>query len=239
MRAYSKVSSLFLICIALTLEAHAGQLSQAQVEAVKSQYFPLNGAPSINLHNAPRAFSDGAKGFTKYYVPENGWESFKPYANKDDENLHEGYCSSSAVVSAKNISSRTYLSEAKDTLITVSDFTVTDVIKGDPQGFAQVGNTIKVSRIGGEIIDQGEKLRVTFAGRPDYIVGKKYLLFLRGKPATDSMPFRADSFITVRIVNNRVYPSDKTWLGFREGDTDNSIVSRIHQLSAKFQCPGK
>lgn len=236
MRTYRTISSLFLICMALTLEAQADQLSQAQVEAVKSQYFPQNGAPSVNLHNTPKVFSDGAKGFTKYYVPEAGWASFKPYASKDDQGLHEGYCSSDAVVRAKNISSTTYLSEAKDTLITASDFAVVDVIKGDPHDVAQVGNTIKVVRIGGEITDQGEKLRVTVAGRPDYIHGKEYLLFLNGKPSASSMPFRADSYITIKISNNRVYPSDKTWLGFKPGDSYNSIISRIHQLSATFQC---
>jgi len=237
MSTYGTLSSLFLICIALTSEVRASELSQAQVEAVKSQYFTKIGEPSLNLHNAKVAFPDGAKGFTKYKFDEAGWGSSKPYTTFNDKGLYARYCVSSAVMLATNLSSTSYLSQAKDTLMTVSDFAVVVVIKGDPEGVARAGNTVEVVRIGGEVTDAGEKLRVTVSGRPDYSPGKEYLLFLSGKPVTKSMPFYADDFVSVEVLNHRVYPSHKAWRGFEQGDSYYDVADRINYLSATFRCP--
>lgn len=236
MRAYRKSPALFLICMALTFQAHADQLSQAQVEVVKTQYFTRIGAPSFNLHNAKVAFPDGAKGLTEYRLSEDGWGGFDPYANFSDKGLHAQYCASEAVVLATNLSSVSYLSHAKDTLITVSDFAVIDVIKGDLQGVARVGKTIEVVRLGGEVTDAGEKLQFTVSGRPDYSAGNDYLLFLKGKPSTRFMPFHADDFVTVQVLNHRVYPSEKKWGGLGLGDSYYDVSDRINRLSATFQC---
>jgi len=237
MRTCGTLWSLFLICVMLTSEAHAAQLSQAQVEAVESRYFTRIGPHLINLHNAEAGFPDGVKGFTEYKFNEAGWGSSRPYANFSDKGLHARFCVSNAVVLATNLSSVSYLSQAKDTLMTVSDFAVIDVIKGDPQGVARVGNTAEVVRFGGEVTDQGEKLRVTVSERPDYSAGHEYLLFLSGKTATKSMPFHADDFVTVEVLNHRVYPSQKAWGGFEPGDSYYDVADRINYLSATFQCP--
>jgi hypothetical protein len=237
MRAYRTLSALFLIGVVLTSAAQAAQLSQAQVEAVKSRYFTRIGIPSANLHSAKVGFPDGVKGFTTYKLDEAGWGSSKPYANFSDRGLHTRSCASDAVVLATNLSSTSYLSQAKDTLLTASDFAVIDVIKGDPQGLARVGNTVEVVRIGGEVTDQGEKLRVTVSKRPDYSPGHEYLLFLSGKTASTAMPFHADDFVTIEVLNHRVYPSRNAWGGFEPGDSYYDVADRIHYLSATFQCP--
>jgi hypothetical protein len=235
---YVKMSTFVLACLALSFGAQASQLTQAQVEAVRAQYFKQYVIPSVNVHNVKTSFPDGTKGFTRYHIPEMGWGPIKPYATLSDLGLHGQYCASDAVVLATHLSSTSYLSQAKDLLMTASDFAVIDVIKRDSQGIARVGNTINVVRFGGEVTDQGEKLRVTVSERPDYAAGHEYLLFLKGRPSTSSMPFHGNEYATIEVLDHRIYPSEKHWGGLEPGDSYLDTVDRIDQLSATFKCPG-
>jgi len=114
MRYYVKMLIFLLACLALSFGAQANQLTQAQVETLRAQYFKQEIVPSVNLHNVRTSFPDGTKGFTRYHIPEMGWGPIKPYATLSDLALHRQYCASDAVVLATHLSSTSYLSQAKD-----------------------------------------------------------------------------------------------------------------------------
>lgn len=204
-----------LLCCA---SAFAQQPSPSDVDrsAAEHHFEPMR--HSLSLHNR-EVFPDGAKGFT---IPTFGEVGVKltrlpsPFTSEEDYRIHQFYCAFDAIVLAKNLNSVPELMSTKSGIYTVSHFVVLQTLKSD--GIAQ-DQTIVTYRIGGEVVDEGETLRIDVHGAPPYKPGDTYLLLLTRDKPTSTLQFAAHDYGTILLKNGRIDSNVGMWQGFLALDT--------------------
>ena len=144
-------------------------------------------------HSAPR-FLDGARGFLQG----------KPIAMRvvpvfparitsfTDYKYWSAGCSRALIVTATSIDSSSFLAYRKQSILTQFRFRIDDVIRA-PAGIG-VGAIVSVVRVGGDVVDDGERLRVVSDGDGSpYLPGQRYLLLARSSNELEMSRFVSSS----------------------------------------------
>jgi hypothetical protein len=199
-------------------------------------HFALSGG--LNLH-AREQFPDGAKGY-ETYSPTRGSmpdAALNPkYKTRAELLAHGIYCGADAIVLAKFLDASPCLAATKKTIYTYAHFSVIDVIKSSNQAAVAPGQKIVKYRLGGEVMDGGEKLRVEVSDAPAYISGDDYILLLRRENATQNEQYSVPDHTTSLVKNERVYTGRSQFAGLPEGTAYTDVVSELRAV-APLGCP--
>ena len=174
--------------------AGAAEIDPVVMDRARDLVFPgyFGGRPSIDLHHRTFAFPDGVKGVQILRILDGIFPD-RPVGIKSDvdHELWAGYCASTVIVSAVNIDSVAALTSDKSMIFTISRFRVVDVVRQD-DGVA-IGTELRWVRPGGELVDDGERLRAVLNGFTPLVAGATYFLELY---RNTGLP--ADTFVTDR-----------------------------------------
>jgi hypothetical protein len=162
-----------------------------------------------------------------------------PFTTAREWATYYQYCGWDAIVRATYIDSTPVLSGDKTLIYSVSHFSVEDTIKSDVP--FKSSQHLVVYRVGGEVEDGGEKLRVDTPDMAAFKAGKSYLLILRRDKNASTQQYSIPNAQTIVVTNDQVYPiSGKyAWLSgmdaFASGETyaalrDNFI--KVHTLKS-------
>jgi hypothetical protein len=206
-------------------------LTAVQVDKAAARFLPP-GDHSRSLHAAKVSFRDGAKGYDTWISSELPSTNTAPFKSAAARQLHGDYCMNDAVVLGTALTSTPHLTQAGTMIVTSTHFKVDDIIKQAPN--ISVGAMVRVVREGGEVMDQGELLRIRVDHGPDYQVGKEYLLFLnaaRGLPV-----YYSNNFMTISVRGGRVIPSSDVYVGMKRGDLYQEVKSQLESTISQFPC---
>ena len=182
-----------LLLIAVTPAVAAG-VDPAVMDRAKDLVFPgyLGGRPSGDLHTKTFGFPDGVKGILISRIVDGFFPDRPAGITSDvDHELWAGYCRSTVIVSAVNVDSVAALTSDKSMIFTTSRFRVADVVRQDAD--IAVGTELRWVRPGGELVDDGERLRAVLNGFTPFVPGSVYFLELY---RNTGLP--ADTFVTDR-----------------------------------------
>jgi hypothetical protein len=192
-----------------------------------------------SLHDYDR-FSDGARGFG---VGNPIAQRVKvivalPFATESELEVFSDYCALDAIVLAKNLDSTPILSGTKGPIITVSHFLVVDSIKSDG-GFINSGRVV-VYRLGGEIEDGGEILRIETPDMAPFDIGKTYVLHLTRDKAAWMPQYSLAIATTILIADSRVAEIPGWgghWDEFSLGARYTDIATTFARIAKLKECP--
>jgi hypothetical protein len=194
-----------------------------------------------SLHGQDR-FPDGARGFS---IPDPVAQRVEisvvpPFRTKSEWSIFYDYCAWDAIVLAKNLDSTPILNSTKGLIFTVSHFLIVDSIKTDAHFIA--GDHIVAYRIGGEVQDEGETLRIATPDMAPFKREKTYLLHLtRAKDASVpqySLPIAP----TIWIADSRVtkipggWGDNDRWEEFPSGAAYEDIAATFARVSKVKTC---
>lgn len=211
----------------------ASQLSSQQ-DAAQDSFFATPGQ-AVSLHDSTIKFPDGAKGFEMYPGTDATVGPHHGYSSADDRDAQASFCDADAVVRARAGASIAHLAPKKDMIVTATTFVITDNIK-PAAGANVVGDVIDVVRKGGEVVDQGAKLRVVVHERADYRDGQEYLLFLKAASSGASNIFHAEDASTLAVDGDTFFADGAAWHVFRNGDSYTASRAHLTQLVAQNPC---
>jgi len=235
-RAFVIVASL-LACGAQILYPQAVTLSSQDMQSAEVRYHDLaivgGRGHSVDLHSAD-TFPDGARGYSVGTLEEHDLTPIGPFKNEAEAQFHDLYCRAATIVIAREVSAQSILSTKNDMIFTLFQFLVTDTLKPSPD--ASIGAQIEVMRFGGEVTDNGELLRVQYAGQVPFTSGKTYLLVLNRDAQNSSSHFFGSNRETIPVKNGRIYPPSGSWATFVSGELLTSIHERTNEMSATAAC---
>ena len=162
------------ICGLTASAAGESLLTDFDVHSAEARFATVARTRFSSLHEVP-AGPDGVKSLSfqvEEYRAKISGPAEAPFAAITDEQAFLAYCASPNIVLAQNADSRAVLSSARDKIFTISHFTVLESLRGE----MQPGDTVVAYRLGGEVADAGETLRIDTPGAPAYAPGGKYLL---------------------------------------------------------------
>jgi hypothetical protein len=220
--------SLYCCCYAL---AQTDQHPDVDLKIAEQRYEKQN-PDKRNLHVAGE-FSDRAKGVTVSTTGTGVALKGPPFATKTDWATWFDSCASSTIVLAGNLDSKPILSDTKNLIYTVSHFAVLQPIKSD--GPLEVNQTLVTYRLGGELKDAADMLRVETAA-PAYKVGNTYLLLLNREKAASLPQYAALDETTVSVRDRRIYPSSGEWAGFLPGTAVADVIATLQRISKTKAC---
>lgn len=225
-----RIAAIFL-CGATAFAQSSSMPADVDAKAAEEHFQPLR--QSISLHNYPGgSFADGAKGFAVSPPSEPDVKLQKiplPFANEADYKAYLSYCRADAIVLAKNLASSPVLMSSKSGIYTVSRFEVTQILKGD--GLLSQDQNIVTYRVGGEVRDAGETLRIDMPGAPPYKRGKTYLLLLTRDKAASVLQYSTPDFGTLLLKGGRVYSNLGAWAGFLPGSSYSEVQTTFARVS--------
>jgi hypothetical protein len=210
---------------------HAQSGSQADVDLNSAEHHFEALRYGRSLHTQ-RAFPDGAKGVLSPDPHEPGNTNIPVPAQFKDKNewrAHNTYCSADAIVVGKLLNSTPILASTKSAVYTVSRFSVSQVIKSD--GSISSGQTVVTYRLGGEVSDEGEKLRVDMPDTPAYKTNSSYVLVLTREKSASRPQYSTPDYGTISVNNNRVYSNLGNWAGLLPGTTLASVVAAFDHVA--------
>jgi hypothetical protein len=183
---------------------------------VGSQDFDLRAAeqrlrdpyrPPKNLHEA-EVWPDGARGYgignpqgvrIAPPVPPP-----PPFRTELEWFTFETYCRWDAIVQAILLDSTPVLTADKSLIYTVSHFAVVDTIKSDAP--FTPGEHLVAYRVGGEVVDAGEKLRIATPDMAAFEPQNAYILMLQRDKSASARQYSIPMRITITVRNEKVYP---------------------------------
>jgi hypothetical protein len=198
--------------------AIAALLSQSVANA---QYLPLLNFDSLAAEQRLQMFHWYSKSLHETKVQPDGTKGFAlpnptlqsvgfrdppppPYATAREWYTYYEYCARDAIVRATFIESRPALTYDKSLVYTISYFAVTDAIKSDV-AFTR-GEGIVVYRVGGELEDVGEKLKIDTPDSTVFEPGKSYILRLQRDKTARVRQYYIPQGQTIVVTNDKVYP---------------------------------
>lgn len=221
-----------LLVLAIASAAYgqdAPSFTIAQVDRASAHY--THGQARRPLRTMDAMFGDGARGEDARISTELPPRRFAPFPSPADRGLHALICRTPTVVSGILLSSIARLDSAGDMIVTLARFRVDDPIKAPP-GIA-AGTTLTVIREGGEVTDNGIRLRLHAVGRDNFVPGQRYVLMLDPAPG---LPAYFDApFLTIHEVDGRLYPSTDLQ-GVPAGVSYQGVKARMRDLRATFPC---
>ena len=185
-----------------------------------------------DIHQADQ-FPDGARGFYVENLPP--LRAYTPEAGKSakDQMLAQSFCGAHLIVLAKAGDSVSALTSRNASILTRTEFEIVDVVKS--RSGLQAGQRVSVVRLGGEVVDQGVKLRVADERGDPYIQGQTYFLALaRPKDSASQDFFMRSDPVPVRA--GRIDPGSGRWEKFLSGEKYTSMKQEILRVSRSKQC---
>lgn len=169
-----------------------------------------------DIHNAEQ-FPDGARGFYVETLPPLRAFAPDPAMSAQDQMLAQSFCGADVIVLAKAGNSVSALTRRNTSILTRTEFETIDVVKS--RSGLQAGQRLSVVRLGGEVVDQGVKLRVVDERGDPYREGQTYFLVLV-RPATPLLrisscatircPFARDASLPAAGVGRHSQPGRRT-----------------------------
>jgi hypothetical protein len=199
---------------------------------------------SKSLHEFER-YSDGAKGFgvgsptgQRIARPD---PPAPPFTDLEWETFYQ-YCGWDAIVRATDVDSIPILTSNKGLIYTVSHFSVADTIKSDVP--FTPGQDLVVYRVGGEVEDGGEKLRIETPDMAAFEQQKSYILMLKRDKNASVQQYWMPEAQTIAVRSEKVYPISGrfAWLSgmdaFPSGSTYIAIRNAFAKVHALKSCSG-
>jgi hypothetical protein len=182
-----------------------------------------------SLHDYDR-FRDGARGFS---VPDPVAQRVKisvvpPFTTENEWTIFYDYCAWDAIVLAKNLDSTPILSNTKGLIFTVSHFLIVDSIKTD-SGFTS-GNHVVAYRLGGEVMDGGDLLRIETPDMAPFDLEKTYVLHLTRDKAASVPQYSLPIAPTIWVADGRVGEIP----GWSERWDEFSLGARYADIAATY-----
>lgn len=197
-----------------------------------------------SLHEAERA-PDGTRGFglpapnaQRVAMPD---PPPPPFNSEREWETYGEYCGWDAIVRATHIDSMPVLSSDGTLIYTVSHFAVVDTIKSDAPFIP--GQRLVAYRVGGEIEDGGEKLRIDTPDSAAFEPQKSYILILRRDKNASVQQYSMPLGQTIAVTNDKVYPISGrlAWLSgmdaFPSGSTYAAIRNTFAKVHTLKSCP--
>jgi len=127
-----------------------------------------------------------------------------PFTTDLEWDTSEQYCAWDTIVRATHIDSTPVLTSDKTLVYTISHFAVTDTIKSDVP--FTPGQIIVGYRVGGEVEDDGEKLKVDTPDSAAFKPKKSYILRLNRDKHSSAQQYYIPLVQTITVTNDKVYP---------------------------------
>jgi hypothetical protein len=191
-----------------------------------------------SLHEFER-FPDGARGFgvgapiaQRIALPN---PPPPPFATELEWETFHQYCGRDAIVRATHVDSIPILTSNKGLIYTVSNFVVVDTIKSDIP--FTPGQHLVVYRVGGEVQDDGEKLRIDTPDMAAFEPQKSYILVLRRDKNASVQQYAMPEAQTIAVKDDRVYPISGryAWLTGMNAFPTGSTYAVIRNTFARVQ----
>jgi hypothetical protein len=211
-------------------------ITEFDFKSAEKQLKDTNPVVHTSLHKAEQG-SDGTRGFglpmptvmrvaRPHPLPP-------PFTTDLEWDTHEQYCGWDAIVRATHIDSTPVLSGDGTLIYTVSHFAVVDTIKSDVP--FSPGQHIVAYRVGGELQDGGEKLRIDTPDSAAFEPHKNYILILRRDENASVQQYFIPLGQTIAVTNDKVYPiSGKYgWLSGMDAFPSGSTYTAIRNTFAK------
>jgi len=127
-----------------------------------------------------------------------------PFTTQLEWTTYYSYCGWDAIVRATLLESTPALTSDKSLVFTISHFTVVDTIKSDAP-FTPDQHLVAY-RVGGEVEDAGEKLRIDTPDMAAFEPRKTYILILRRDKGASVRQYSIPQGLTIIVRNDKVYP---------------------------------
>lgn len=244
------VLAVIFACAVPALYPQAVTLSPQDMHAAEVRYnmlrpvrFVLN--PSLDIHSlGPDA--DGARGYTTSSECQCVATPKGPFKTVADAEFHDSYCRDAAIVIAREAGGQGILSTKKDMIFTLTQFQVIDTLKHAAD--ADIDQLIALMRFGGEVMDDGQILRVKYAGQIPFESGRTYILELYRDAQNPSSYFFG--WETIPVEDGRIHlprvmvdsPSTGqkslrgSWGPFKSGELVTTIHKRVEEIAAVAPC---
>lgn len=178
-------------------------------------------------------FPDGARGTSIALVIDgvHDPELHPEYRSREEQMLQEDMCFRQAVVLARAHEPLPRLNAAHSMIHSKVDFDVVDVLKSTTG--LQLGDLIAVERRGGEVLLNGERLRVVDRDAQPYAEGELYLLLL--SRAGPTAPMLLAQQFNVAVRDDRVWPEKQRWYSISAGELYSDVRANLRRLLS-FAC---
>jgi hypothetical protein len=226
---------------ALTASA-AGEspLTDFDVHSAEAKFATFARTGFSTLHEVP-AGPDGVKSLSlqvEEYRSKISGPAEPPFTAVTDEQAFFAYCAFPNIVLAQNSDSLAVLSSARDTIFTISHFMVLGSLRGE----LKPGDTIVAYRLGGEVVDAAETLRIDAPDAPAYAPGGKYLLRLHPDEGASVRQFTVPFNGNIIVKNDRIYPEKiladhGAWAGFVPGTEYRKVAATFKRVALLKACP--
>jgi hypothetical protein len=213
-------------------------VTEFDFKAAERQLKDANPVVRTSLHKAERA-PDGTRGYglpkptvTRVAPPS---PLPPPFGTEREWETYYQYCGWDAIVRATLLDSSPFLSSDGTLIYTVSHFAVVDVIKSDVT--FTPGQHLVGYRVGGEVEDGSEKLRVDTPDSAAFEPHQSYILLLERDKNASVQQYFIPLGQTIAITNDKVYPiSGKyAWLSGMDAFPSGSTYAAIRTAFAKVR----
>lgn len=164
-----------------------------------------------------------------------------PFRSELEWRTFETYCGWDALVLATHLDSTPMLTSDKKLIYTVSHFAIVDTIKSDVP--LTPGQKIVTYRVGGEVKDSGERLRVDTPDMAAFEPQQAYILQLWHDRAASVLQYAIPQGLTVLVTDGKVEPirGKYAWFtgaeAFPSGTAYQDVRSTFVKVSQLKSCP--
>lgn len=219
--------ALAVICTTIIPTAFAVPAwDKASLEAAESFLHVNPAGADADIHKADR-FPDNARGFYVEALPP--LRTYTPEVGKSarDQMLAQSFCGADLIALAKAGDSFSTLTSGNASILTRTEFEVVDVVKS--RSGRRAGQRVSVVQIGGEVIDQGVRLRVVDERGDPLIEGQTYLLTLVRPTDSSSQDFFARG-VPVPVRAGRIDHGSGRWEPFVGGGTYKAVKQEMLRM---------
>jgi hypothetical protein len=163
-----------------------------------------------------------------------------PFATQLEWQTYYLYCGWDAIVRAINLDSVSVLTRDKSMIYTVSRFSVVDSIKSDATFTAE--SPLLVYRVGGEVADGNERLRIDTPDMAAFEPHHTYILLLQRDQGASTRQYWIAPALTITVRDDKVYPiaGQYAWMtgaqGFPSGTPYTEVKNTFARVSALKAC---
>ena len=199
---------------------------------------------SKNLHEAELR-PDGSRGFG-LPNPQAARAAFPtppppPFSTELEWTTYYTYCAWDVIVRAIHLDSTPILTSDKTLIYTLSRFAVVETIRSDVP--LTPGQQLVAYRVGGEVVDRGERLRIDTPDMAPFEPQKTYILQLRRDKDASAQQYSIAQGLTVEVSNGKIKPiaGEYAWLtgadAFPLGAPYDEVRSTFLRVSKLKSCP--
>jgi len=156
-----------------------------------------------------------------------------PFTTDLEWDTYQQYCAWDAIVRVTHVDSRSVLTSDKTLVYTISHFIVTDIIKSDVP--FTPGQILVAYRVGGEVEDDGEELKIDTPDSAAFEPKKSYVLILNRDKDASAQQYYIPQVPTIAVRNDRVYPisEDQRWPSAMDAFPSGSTYTDVRNTFLK------